>query len=336
METTPLQTLLPLVNRFASFADAADTTLSVLARALPGTIVLGELEQDDARCRVIDVRGHPLAGVGRGALLPLAGVDEAPSPAGAVADSRPPPDGALDREFLRGLSIASELSVPLERRDGNLAAVVCALAQEDAVYKAEDVLLLGLAARLLAHEWESVDSRAEIRRLRQRLREDASTDLATGLPNRESFLDLLTREWKLTERGNVESVVFACKVETISGDQKGTAAAELALKDSAEILSGSIRSTDHAGRIGEMTLAAVLVGCPGVAGANAFTRRYESAIARATRHRAARIVVSCASSPLADAGSAASALEAVEAAALGQAVGPEDDRAPLAAGDGLE
>ena len=270
METIaiPIQVLLPLVNqRFASFADAADTTLSVLADAVPGTILLGELEPDDALCRVIDVRGDPLTDVGPGALLPLAAADESSEAGDAPVTQRLPFDGSLDRDFLRNLSIASELSVPLERRDGNVTAVVCALAGEDGAYRAEHVLLLGLAARLLAHESESVHSRAEIRRLRQRLHEDGSTDSATGLPNRENFLDLLTREWKLTERGSVQSMVVACKIETIGdGSQAGTAAAELALKDAAEILAGSIRSTDHVGRIGETSLAAVLVGCPDIAG----------------------------------------------------------------------
>jgi GGDEF domain-containing protein len=331
----PIQGLLPLVNqRFASFADAADTTLSALVNAVPGTILLGELEPEDAKCRVIDVRGNPLADVGPGALLPLAVAGE-PSP---VADQQVTQrlqfDAGLDRDFLQGLSIASELSVPLEMRNGNLAAVIYALAEDGGAYRAEHVLLLGLAARLLSHEWESVHSRAEIRRLRQRLRDDASIDSATGLPTRESFLDLLAREWQLTQRGTVQSMVVVCKVEAIgNGSQAGPAAAELALKDAAEILAGSIRSTDHAGRIGEMSLGAVMVGCPDLAGANAFTRRYESALARATGHRAARMAVSCASHPLADASSAAEALELAEHAVLEHGVEGDDDRTPLKAGE---
>src|SRR5919206_2700219 len=57
-------------RRFGSFADAATSVFDLLEGASPGgNLVLGQIDWDEGKCRVIDARGD---GVPRGAVIPLA------------------------------------------------------------------------------------------------------------------------------------------------------------------------------------------------------------------------------------------------------------------------
>ena len=57
-------------RRFGSFADAATQVFDLLESACPGgNLVLGQIDWDEGKCRVIDARGD---GVPRGAVIPLA------------------------------------------------------------------------------------------------------------------------------------------------------------------------------------------------------------------------------------------------------------------------
>ena len=71
-------------RRFGSFADAATQVFDLLESACPGgNLVLGQVDWDEGKCRVIDARGD---GVPRGAVIPLArGVPVNGSAAGGAA-----------------------------------------------------------------------------------------------------------------------------------------------------------------------------------------------------------------------------------------------------------
>ena len=57
-------------RRFGSFADAATSVLDLLESASPGgSLVLGQIDWDEGKCRVIDARGD---GRPRGTVIPLA------------------------------------------------------------------------------------------------------------------------------------------------------------------------------------------------------------------------------------------------------------------------
>ena len=57
-------------RRFGSFADAATSVFDLLESASPGgNLVLGQIDWDEGKCRVIDARGD---GVPRGTEIPLA------------------------------------------------------------------------------------------------------------------------------------------------------------------------------------------------------------------------------------------------------------------------
>ena len=128
---------------------------------------------------------------------------------------------------------------------------------------------------------------------------------------------MLDREWRLAKRGTVQSHLVACCVDvggTVNG--AGSPVATLALKDAAEVLAGVARTTDHVGRVGTSTLAAVLVGCHGAEGAEAFVARLRQAIARATQGRPFTVEIACAYSDVKLFDSAAEALSSSEDAAV--------------------
>lgn len=274
MTSSDTNTLARLASRrFQNFSEAAEVVLSALADVIPGTVLLGRLEPDEQVCRVLDIRGVAVEGLHRGAVLPVAAA-------------------GLDLELLGSLGARASLALPLETSDGIIVGFLCALDSSAGAYRPEHKALMGIAAVLLSHEWESVQRRAELRRLRARLSHGPSTDADTGLANRDGFLDVLDREWRLVARGTVESVLVACSVEVdVGGGPNHEALKNVALKVAADVLTASARATDHVGRVGPMTVAAVLVGCR-VDEASAFIERFESALGRVTQQGHPKVEIS--------------------------------------------
>jgi diguanylate cyclase (GGDEF)-like protein len=282
-------------RRFRNFSEATDLILSALGEVIPGVILLGRFEPDEQVCRIIDVRGGGVEGLVRGGVLPVE--------TDRVANGSQPVDSSgagtanetgLDLEFLASLGARSWWARPLEMSDGIIAGALCALESEPGAYRPEHAALLGVAAALLGHEWESVQRRAELRRLRVRLSQGPSTDLDTGLVNRDAFLALIDREWRLTARGTIESVLVACAVDVDTGEEENEsngAVRNVALKVAADVLSASIRATDHAGRVGPMAVAAILVGCR-TDEAPVFVERLQAALRRVTAGQS-KVTVTC-------------------------------------------
>jgi len=310
------ETLLRLGQpRSRNFSDAADSALRALSDAIPGTIVLGRLEPDERGCRVIDARGADLDGVRRGAVLSLAGSANGDRPAASGDHGRSLDGELLDQDSLQLLGARAILEIPLEMSDGRIVGVLAALGSETDVYGAKHAATLGVAARLLGHEWESVELRAELRRLRRRASTGTNLDAETGLPGRDGFLDLLDHEWRLANRGTVESVLLAFEIGP--GPDRapaGDAVGRLALKIVAEVLEGSTRVTDRVGRIGPATFATVLVGCR-LDQAPAFVGRFQAALRRVTEGRDPQVELSLGVQALAGAPSPEVVLKLAEAAA---------------------
>jgi GGDEF domain-containing protein len=283
-------------RRFQNFSEAADSLLETLADVLPGVLVLGRLDHDEQIHYAIEVRGDGVDGLRRGqALIPA--------------------DAGVSPESFRSLGAADWISAPLEMTDGRIAGVLCAVETEPDAYVPEHAALLGIAARLLGHEWESVELRSELRRLRAQVNAGPSTDADTSLPDRDGFTDLLLAEWRAVEEEAVESVLVVCRVAD-SGNGNGTPVAgdRLALKLAADVLAATIRGSDKVGRIGDMTLGAILVGCP-LRETPAFVARYLAALERVTEGERPAIEVSCGIQPLAGTSSPGEALDLAEVAA---------------------
>jgi GGDEF domain-containing protein len=288
MESIETKTLIRLGQpRFRNFSDAVEPMLSAIGDVIPGVIVLGRLEPNEPGCRVIDVQGAGVAGIGKGTVLPL---KARANGAGPEPDSQNPwPAAELDCEYLQSLGVGASLGMPLEVSDGRIVGILSALDSRVDVYGSDHVAMLGIAARLLSHEWESVERRAELRRLRKSASAQAKIDADTGLPNRDSFLSLLDHEWALTNRGTVESVLIVFRVgagpdQPLNGDPRS----KLAMKIVAEVLEANARTTDRLGRVGEVTVAGILVGCR-IEHAHEFVERFQAALRRVTEGRGPQI-----------------------------------------------
>ncbi len=322
-----MQSLVPLISqRFQSFSEATDATLDVLTEQVPGEIVLGQVEPDDDRLRVLEVRGASIIGIERGNLLPLVRVNSTGGrgPRGRILDGTAGIDD-LDAEHLRSLGLAEWIALPLEMSDGAVVGIVAALSRRQGDFSAEHVVLLGLSARMLAYEWERVRTRNELRQLRHRADAGGDSDPDTGLPGRDRFLDLLEREWRLARRGTVESMAVCLRVR--AGDEPdGSPLSVLALKDAAEALAGAARTTDQIGRLGPMELGVAMIGCNDESGVAALVHRFEQALRRVTHGRPVDVRVVHGSVALSETESPTEAVERAERATVGE---------PLSAGNGI-
>jgi diguanylate cyclase (GGDEF)-like protein len=293
-------------RRFGSFADAATSVLDLLEGVSPGgSLVLGQVDWDEGKCRIVDARGDMVA---RGTTIPLA--RGAPSNGPAAAE-------LLDGEALAELGPASWVAAPLDAADGSVVGVLLVSGPAGEAPSHDAAQLVAIGARLLSYEWESISARAELRRLAELARDRTTTDPITGLPNRETLLSSIEREHELAKRGTVESYVVVCHVREREGliESYGEAMANLLLKDVAEVLSGAIRRTDYLAHVSADALSTVLVGCKGPDGALAFLGRFERSLERLTAGRPASLQLSYGIQRLADAESPMEALELAEATA---------------------
>ena len=287
-------------RRFQSFAEAATSVLDLVHAAAPGErVALAQIDWEEATCRIIDARGDD--DTLRGTIAPLS----ARFPSANGID----PSELIDPEALASLGFAPCTAVPLDTSDGNVVGVLLATGA------GPHVSLLPVAARLLSYEWESISTRAELRRLGEIARDRERTDAVTGLPNRASLLEALEREWELGKRGTVLSYLVVCRIAGRDAlrERAGDASADLLLKDVAEVLGGGVRRTDHLARVDDDLLAAVLVGCKDIAGALAFVARCERALTGVAAGRPAPIELAYSYRALAEATSAEDALAEGEA-----------------------
>jgi diguanylate cyclase (GGDEF)-like protein len=293
-------------RRFTSFSEAADAVLDLLEAELPpGSVLLGQVDREEPELRLIDVRGEASSVVQPGSTLPLA----APHTGNG--------HGLLDPATLSELSVRSYLALPLETGAGGGAIMLLALAPGTDIFNRGHLELLAVAGRLLTYEWETVKWRADLRRLNERLRDPARTDSLTGLLNPSAFAEAAEREWRLAERGSTESYLLACRLTNLSeiSDRHGAGVSELLLRDGADVLESAIRRTDHAGRLSDDLFGALLVGCKGRKGAEAFFERFQQGVARVTSERPATLELAYAVLALGKADTPESALADVVKAA---------------------
>jgi diguanylate cyclase (GGDEF)-like protein len=292
-------------RRFQSFSEAADGVLDLLEGELPpGSLLLGQVDAEAEGLRLIDVRGDVAETIQAGSTLPLAKHLDGDG------------GGLLDPATLQELSVRSYLAMPFQTH-GAGPITLCALSAGTDLFTRSHLDLLAVAGRLLTYEWESVRWRADLRRLNERLRDPERTDALTGLLNRTAFKEALEHEWRLAERGSTESYLLACRLTNLVHvtTRHGAGVGELLLHDAAGLMEEAIRRTDHAGRLRDDMFGAVLVGCKGQAGADAFFARFQHALARVTSERPATLEVAYAVLTLGHAESPEDALREIEKAA---------------------
>ncbi len=123
-----------------------------------------------------------------------------------------------------------------------------------------------------------VGSRIDIterKRLETELREQASTDALTGLPNRRHFLQRLEDELERVRRRTTrEACVLMLDLDHFKriNDQYGHAAGDSLLRHFANLLRHELRASDTAGRMGGEEFAVILPGS-GLQAAQGFAQR---------------------------------------------------------------
>jgi diguanylate cyclase (GGDEF)-like protein len=299
--TTPIMDALARTasRRFQSFAEAATSVLDLVHAAAPGErVALAQIDWEEGTCRIIDARGDD--GSLRGEIVPL--VADFPSSNGADTG------GLIDPAALASLGFERCSAAPLDASDGSTVGLLLTTGS------GPQLALLPVAARLLSYEWESISTRAELRRLSEIARDRERTDPVTGLANRRTLLEAVGREWELGKRGTVMSYLVVCRIAGREAlrERAGEAAADLLLKNVAEVLGGGVRRTDHLGRVDDDLLAVILVGCTLEAGAQAFVARCERALAGVTAGRPAPIELAYGFQALAAAQSGEEALAVAE------------------------
>jgi diguanylate cyclase (GGDEF)-like protein len=124
----------------------------------------------------------------------------------------------------------------------------------------------------------TVGSRIDIterKRLESELRELASTDALTGLPNRRQFMQRLEDELERVRRQTTrEACVLMLDLDHFKrvNDEYGHAAGDALLRHFANLLRQALRSTDTAGRVGGEEFAVILPGSD-LAAAQIFAQR---------------------------------------------------------------
>lgn len=313
-------------HSFPSLGEAVRSMLDLLDRQLPaGRIVFGELNYSTDEYRVLDARGEGIDALTAGARIPLRdsfcvhmAADQAPALVGRASK-----DKLYSKlPLCKSAKVESYVAAPLELSDGIRVASVCAMSTERDRYDWRQHDILMVAARLLAYEWEHVTREGKLRRLQQQQRA-LSGDPLTGMPMRDAFLESLDREWHLSHRGITESYVLALKPIGINEARatSGDAVADLLLQTTGEVILADVRRSDIAGRIGEDTFGAILVGCRGVEGAEAFMARLQGAFERRLGRRPEKLELVWGIERLAEADSAEAALASAEASLSSEPVG---------------
>ncbi|EGF32109.1 putative PAS, PAC and GGDEF domain protein [Oxalobacteraceae bacterium IMCC9480] len=120
----------------------------------------------------------------------------------------------------------------------------------------------------------------ERKRLDIELREFATTDYLTRLPNRRHFLTCLREELARIHRGQPSTAVLMCDLDHFKNinDTHGHAAGDLVLAHFAGMLQEQLRVNDTAGRIGGEEFAIVLSGAT-LASATLFAERVRQRMA---------------------------------------------------------
>lgn len=304
---------------FQSFSSATSTILDALGALLPGaTLVVAQLDHGEGEYRVIDARQGDVAGLEPGLTLRIGD-----SLCGHMAEDTAPrlsADVAFDPIYGKlpltaSTNLHSYAAAPMEMPDGSRAGSLGAFSVEHDRFSQEDLDVITVFARLLGYEWERVRREHDLRKMRERLREDdTDSDPITGLPNRGKFLESLDREWHLTQRGAVSTYVVVLRIDGFDdiANRMGQAMGNVLLKDVARSLAAVRRRADFSAVSSVNSFSVALIGCRDEIGVAAFVNRLKPALARATIDRPVTVDVVYGSHALADSGSADEALTLAE------------------------
>lgn len=157
-----------------------------------------------------------------------------------------------DSDAARALGIQTYLSQPIRVLDGSVYGTLCAASSAKVPVHDEVLRVVGLFARLIAHQ---IDSEREMKRLRvltQDLQAHALTDPLTGVANRRGLMDRIERMLARSRHEQGQVMVAFVDLDGFKSinDQHGHLAGDIFLCQMAHKLSEHIRANDLIGRYG--------------------------------------------------------------------------------------
>ena len=243
-----------------TFADATALVLRTLQAELGASAIwVGHLDAERSVLRVVDAAGEASFGLEPGVEAPIESSFcqvLASGVGGAVSNDVPrdPAYGGLPAALL--LAVGSFAGAPLRMSDGSAVGTLCAFHHAPGAYSARELRLMRTFAALLARQLEHDLERADMERVVEHLRLQASTDSLTGLANRRSFRARLDETHSSGEAATL-ALLDVDGLKAIN-DRHGHLAGDAVLRAVAEALSSAGEPGDLVARLGGDEFAALL------------------------------------------------------------------------------
>lgn len=157
-----------------------------------------------------------------------------------------------DSDAARQLGIQTYLSEPVRRLDGALYGTLCAASGSRVPVSPETVKVLGMFARLIAHQVERESLMDKLRRSNVELASHALVDPLTGVANRRALEQELQRRLAQAQREGTTLLVAFIDLDGFKAinDQHGHETGDRFLSQVARRLADGLRSSDLVARYG--------------------------------------------------------------------------------------
>jgi diguanylate cyclase len=174
----------------------------------------------------------------------------------AIDEGRPYTDDVAgcwgDSEAAKALGITTYASVPVRLEDGSLYGTLCGASSAKKPMTARGEQVLKLFAKLISRQIEKDLLVQQLQAANEKLRNQSYTDALTGLPNRRSILETLTRQFATAKRNHQRVVLAFIDLDYFKqiNDQFGHDTGDAFLVEIGRRLSAAIRVDDVLGRLG--------------------------------------------------------------------------------------
>jgi len=157
-----------------------------------------------------------------------------------------------DSQAAQALGITTYASVPIRLEDGSIYGTLCGASSQKKPMTERGQQVLSLFAKMISQQIEKDKLVEELRAANAALHSHSYTDALTGLPNRRSVLETLSRQFASAKRGGKRLVLAFIDLDHFKAinDQFGHDAGDTFLIEVGRRLSAVVRVDDILGRLG--------------------------------------------------------------------------------------